>query len=254
MARKQISKFVEPSDLAGEWSDCRGMYFWHHKTPVAMKRVIEKTTGTQLRRDTAETAQLSYGGATRGGGELQAIWLRFEAVIDARKLYSLVVKRTAPRRWVSKASFTRDARQTFASWCCKFEVPSGDIPWANASTSLFEELKRMSIALEAGPADRAAHTPPEGPSHPGITQAPHREKIFFTAHKEAGTRVFFDAQAVAESPAQQVRDGTEPSCLDDFFDWTRRQDVQAPGLHPSTDGSEADSWKRIVHQLVARNA
>ncbi len=98
MARKQISKFVEPSDLAGEWSDCRGMYFWHHKTPVAMKRVIEKTMGTQLRRDTAETARLSYGGATRGGGELQAIWLRFEAVIDARKLYSLVVEtdRAAP--------------------------------------------------------------------------------------------------------------------------------------------------------------
>lgn len=250
MSRKPINKFVEPSDLAGEWSDCRGMYFWHHKTPVAMKHVIEKTAGTRLRRDTAETARLSYGGATRGGGELQAIWLRFEAVVDARKLYSLVVKRTAPRRWVSRASFTRDARQTFASWCCKFEVPSEEIRWADASTPLFEELKRMSIALEAGAADMAA--PADGTSHPGAPQAPRREKIFFTAHKEAGMRVFFDAQA--QVPAQQAQDGAVPACLDDFFDWSLRQDMQTQGLAHSKGGSEADSWSRIVHQLVARNA
>jgi len=249
MAKKQSTKFVEPSDLAGEWSDCRGMYFWHHKTPEAMKRVIEKTAGTQLRRDTAETTRLSYGGATRGGGELQAIWLRFEAVVDSRKLYSLVVKRTAPRRWVTRASFTKDARQTFASWCCKFEVPSQDIPWADASPELFEELMRMSIALEASKADAAAHTPAGGLSPQGTPQTPCREKVFFTAHKEAGMRIFFDAQAPA-----QPQDSAVMACLDNFFEWNRRQDPQSHEPAASKGDSEADSWKRIVHQLVARNA
>ncbi len=69
----------------------------------------------------------------------------------------------------------------------------------------------------------------------------------------SGHACFFDAQAVAESPAQQVRMARSLPALT-IFRLTRRQDVQAPGLHPSTDGSEADSWKRIVHQLVARNA
>jgi hypothetical protein len=251
MTKKQITKFVEPSDLAGEWADCRGMYFWHHKTPVAMKRVIEKTSGTRLCRDTTETARLSYGGAIRGGGELQAIWLRFEAVVDARKLYSLVVKRTAPRRWVTRASFTKDARQTFASWTCKFEVPALEIPWADASPGLFEELKRMSIALEAGAAGPAAQAPADKTSHPG---APQREKVFFTAHKDAGLRPFFDAQAPAETSAREPQDGAVVACLDDFFDWSRRQDPHAHNLAHSKGGSEADSWKRIVHQLVARNA
>lgn len=248
MAKKKDTKFVEPTDLTGEWSDCRGMYFWHHKTPAAMKRVIEKTAGTQLRRDAAETTRLSYGGATRGGGELQAIWLRFEAVIDSRKLYSLVVKRTAPRRWVTRVAFNKDARQTFASWCCKFEVPSQDVPWADASPGLFEELKRMSIALEAG-ADVAAHAPAGPASHQGPPQAPRREKTLFTAHKDAAMRPFFDAEA-----PQEPRDDAVMACLDDFFDWNRRQDPHADSP-PDTKGSgEADSWRRIVHQLVARNA
>lgn len=253
MIKRKINRFVGPSDLVGEWSDYRGTYFWHEKPPVSMKCVIEKTTGTPLRRDPTELTALSYGGATRGGGELQAIWLRFEAVINSRKLYSLIVKRSAPRMWVPREKFFKNSKQTFVCWCAKFELPSGSINWSCASSTMFEQIRQVSIAQEE-PRDRVAtDDSPVGTSlleMRKVLSAPHCEKIFFTVHTEMGASFFLDSdgELVSDHLDHAVSSSAVASSLRGFFEWDKRQNLQP---HCRTDG---DSWTHVVHQLIARNA
>jgi hypothetical protein len=241
--KKSTHRFVAPTELSGEWSDCRGGYFWHDKAPVAVKQLVEKMTGTLLRRDSAAAHGLSYGGAARGGSELQAVWLRLEAVIGTRYLYGFVVKRASPRKWVSKPRFSKLAKQTFVVWCSSLRTPSGAIAWHEASPELLEQATRAAIARESAAANVLEYPAPGAARRQEAAGEAHPAEAFFTAHKESGTSLIHDGQNFLHDK----HDAAAIDCMRGFFDWDLRH-----GLRPQQP-AEGDSWQNIVNQLVTRN-
>ena len=247
-------KFVEPSDLEGDWSNCRGTNFWHAGSPIDVKRMIEKITGTLLKRDTSASPQLSDIGTSRVGGDSRFVWLRYEATIASRTAYSIVVKSSAPRRWVSHESFLKSADRAFSFWSSKLEVPVAPISWADADQAAGEKIKQQSAVSELilvgddlAVIENLQQT---------VLAKLRCGMVIFTAHKEGNTCFAFDGKVFTrldrgEKPDTATNypdDAAMFDCLYNFFDWEMRRDV-----YPHSP-SGLEGWTFILNQLVENDA
>lgn len=254
--KKLFSKFVEPANFSGDWVDQRQVHFWHDGHPIAVKYVVEKITATLLQRDQSDARQLSYCGCSDGSGTPREVCLRFEAVIDSRKLYSLQVKRSTPKKWASEAEHLRAAGRTMAFWSAKLFIASPDIAWSRASSALYDQCRRESLALEEVMANAVEDPAPIAALQKEVLDALRAGMGFFTANKEGGTHLFFNGRVFVRSDygdepnvnETYAADAAMVACLRRFFDWESRRDWY-PHRPP-----ELDVWKYIKGRLVQRHA
>jgi hypothetical protein len=243
------SKFAKPTGLTGDWVDERETFFWHEGNPFAVKHAVEKMTGMLLQRDPADEPHLCYRGGHASGPEPREVRLRFEAVIGSRRLYSLRVKSTSPRNWVTEENHLKAANRAFAYWCSQLPAAAAaGIDWASASAEQLARDERESIALETVAAfeDPA----PINAVQTEILDALRAGMSFATAHHEGGTHLFFDGKVFVRSDyGEDPNTETYPDgaamlvCLRKFYDWESRRDTY-PHKPP-----ELAVWKYIQSQL-----
>ncbi len=252
MGKREPNKFVEPAALPGEWLDVRETYFWHDRSPWAVKHAVEKLIGVLLDRVGEEAELLTYEGRTTAGGEGRGFRLRFEAVIDNRKLYSLRVESTASRRWWTVEKFLEGAARAFAHWRGKLEIPVGEIAWESASWERYRESQEESVAV-AKEAEAGGQKEDPGPIlelQKAVIAGLRAGQSFHSSHKEGWTSICFDGRTFirfdeGENPKTE-RYATEAKvlvCVRNFYDWESRRDTY-PHRPP-----EVEVWKDILMQL-----
>lgn len=250
MTEYESSKFVEPSDLPGEWYDRRQIRFWHDEDPFAVKYFTEKATGSLLVRDPEDSEQLSYTGESVTGACRRALRLSFEAAFDSRNLYSLQVTSTAPRKWQTEASFARDVARAHEYWSSKVVVVTEEVHPKDSAPDLFLKRKQESLDAEMEDAGRVEDPVPIAALQQEILTALRAGKSFRTAHKEGGTILSFRGSSFrrtdyGEEPRTESfpTDGAILLCLRNFYDWESRRDSY-PHRPP-----ELAVWQYIQTQL-----
>jgi len=250
MPRKQTSKFAEPSDLTGEWLDCRELHFWHDQDAFAVKRLIEKMTGALFQRDALDAEHLTYAGTSDTGNRKCGLRLRFEAVIESRNLYALQMESRAPRKWVTEESFLRDVERAHEYWGSQLTLAGQEIDRSGASPALFLQRKQESLALESEAAARVEGPAPITAIQKVVLAALRAGREFRSAHKEGGTILSFHGSSFirtdyGEEPNRETFPSDEDMlvCLRHFYDWESRRDM-FPHRPP-----ELDVWRYIQSQL-----
>jgi hypothetical protein len=250
-------KFKQPSDAVGDWSVKRSASFEHTDDPLAVKHLVEKMTAQLLRRDPpdadAMTPTLSYSGSSRLGHP-SAVRLELAAVMGDRKLYRLTSERTAPKRWEDEDRFTADCDRSFAFWCSKLRVVTSTHEWVNAPAAALEQTIRVAIAAEDAAAQIVEDPAPIAAIQQEVLAALRSGMGFATAHKEGGTRLFFDGQVFrrddhGEEPNLHEVYPDDAAMLDGlrrFYDWDARQSNYP---HPVP---ELQVWTYIRGQLQSR--
>jgi hypothetical protein len=251
--RKTAPALGEPSSLTGDWTDWQQIRFWHDGDPLDAKYFVEKVTGVLLSRD-ASLPVLTYRGMSSAGGDSRSVWLRHEAVIDARNLYSLDYECKAQRKWISEERFQIEAERRFAFLCSKLEV-ARKIDWSEASAALLDQRRSESIDREESEASVIEDPVPVAAMQRAVLDALRNGMGVFTAHKEGGTHIFFDGTAFrrldyGEEPNADETYSTDEailSCLRQFFDWEARRPV-----YPHQP-SELAVWTHVMSRLIPRN-
>ncbi len=131
----------------GDWLDTRETYFWHDRSPCGVKYAVEKMIGALLERDLEDRDRLEYRGRTTSGGEGRRFRLRFEAVIENRKLYFLQVESRASRKWWTEEKFLEGAARAFGHWKGQLEVPAEEVSWERADWDRYREVQEESLAM-----------------------------------------------------------------------------------------------------------
>lgn len=252
MGKRELSKFVEPTALTGEWLDSRETEFWHDRSPWAVKYAVEKMIGVLLERDLEDAERLAYRGRTTSGGEGRAFWLRFEAVINNRKLYSLQVESKASRKWWTEEKFLEGAARAFAHWKGQLEVPAEEIAWERANWDRYREVQEESVAIakEAEAGGEKEDPEPVLALQKTVIAGLRAGQSFHSGHKEGWTSICFDGRTFirfdeGENPKTE-RYATEAKvliCVRNFYDWESRRDT-FPHRPP-----EVEVWKYILKQL-----
>ncbi|MCX6606201.1 MAG: hypothetical protein NTV52_21775 [Acidobacteria bacterium] len=250
MGKREPSKFVEPTALTGEWLDSRETYFWHDRSPWAVKHAMEKMMGVLLDRVSEDEALLTYSGRTSSVGEGRAFRLRFEAMIGERKLYSLQVQSEASQKWWTEEQFLAGAERMFGEWRARLEVPSGEITWERASWERYREVREESVAIAkeaGGQRDDPATVLALQKSVIAGLRAGHS---FHSSHKEGWTSICFDGRAFVrydegKHPKSErfSREAQLLACVRHFYDGESRRET-----HPHRP-SEVEVWKYILKQL-----
>lgn len=245
-----ISKFVEHSYRADEWSDVSLVWFWHDANPYVAKFALEKLTGILMARDASDAQHLSYSGTSIAGGHTRSLLVRFEAVIQGRNLYSLSIRTSALRKLETEEAFLKTARRTFEFWCEKLSIPESDIFWQERLSSLYEQRRSEALDAETAAAVPANTGIPVPALQQEILAAMRAGMTFFTANKEGGTHLKFDGKSFVrsdygESTKLEVfnSDDAMLACLRSFFDWDSRRAVYPHHL------PECEVWQYIRSRL-----
>ena len=252
MGKRDQNELVELRAVAGQWLDVRGTYFWHDRSPWAVKHAMEKMIGVLLDRVAEDEALLTYSGRTSSAGEGRAFRLRFEAVIGERKLYSLQVQSEASRKWWTEEQFLAGAERAFAHWRGQLEVAAGEIDWDRASWERYREVQEESVAVakEAEAGGRKEDPGPILELQKAVIAGLRAGQSFHSSHKEGWTSICFDGRTFirfdeGENPKTE-RYSTEAKVLvsvRNFYDWETRRETY-PHRPP-----EVEVWKYILKQL-----
>ena len=226
------TKFREPSGLSGEWTLEKQTYFWHPDAPLAVKFAVEKMCANLLKHDPASPSHPVYICPNAGAmGEI-SITLKLEAVFPEQRLYSLHLAFKGSRNWLDEDEFLEKSLHTFNYWCSKLQVPTGEIPWDQASLALLEKEIRDTAAAEAAAASEVVDAAPIEALQQEILAAIRAGKRFSNSHKEGSTCIYFNGHNFIRrdegDDPQTIIYKTEAEFLKamrNFHEWEARRDT-----------------------------
>ncbi len=246
-----ITKFNEPTGLTGEWTTQHSTLFWHTDSPLSVKYAIEKMTANLFKHDHKSPNHPTYICPNAGAlGEI-FITLSLEAVFPAERLYSFHLAFRGSRNWLLEAEFLEKSQKVFDYWCTKLRLPTGEIPWPQASPALLEQEIRSTLAAEAEAASKLEDPAPIAAVQQQILAAIRSGYMFRSSHKEGNTRIYFNGRSFVRSDEGEYPDHiTYPSeakfltAIRHFHDWEARRDTN-PHSPP-----ERDVWRFIQSKLM----
>ena len=249
-------KFRQPTAALGDWHVERTALFESEAGPSATKFAIEKMTAQLLFREPIDAAhpRLRYSSTSSAGGFPLTLQLELRAASGTAHLYALTCTGSAPKRWENEVEFTRACDRRFTFWCAKLRLVPDANAWGPVMPVQMHELIAATQAQEDAEAARTPDPAPIAYVQQHVLDGLKAGQVFITAHKEGGTRLYFDGTVYRRSDYgdglnrdEVYADGPAMlKCLRRFYDWEAQRDV-----YPHQK-DELQVWRYILGQLRKR--
>lgn len=240
------TKFYEPCDLEGVWTQSYEMMFWHALAMPAVRIEMEKMTGVLMQR----TGDAKYHSDSKLVYVRRLIDLEFVARSPKRRLYKFTLNFEGDRKWIEEDKFHAEAKRISEYWGGKLTVASEPVMMSVMSEELkaedmaaIEESERVKVPTEAElQAVRALQMHVLSMMHQGKEFSRHHKEGFSILRYRNGKYEYVEGGEWESYKAYESEEAFLAG-VRQYFDW----EVRRPTYPHSPP--EVEAWKYIIEQV-----